>query len=73
MRRRSSSLISWSFVRMRSRRVLPLEQEVALTGFAADEGKAQEVEGLRFAEPALRASGRRVAAELDQAGLVRMQ
>ena len=32
---------------------LPLEQEVARAGFAADEGEAQEVEGLRFAEPAL--------------------
>ena len=35
--------------------------------------KAQELEGLRFAEPALLAVLRRVAAELDQAGLVRMQ
>jgi CheY-like chemotaxis protein len=40
---------------------------------AADEGEAQEVEGLRFAEPAPGASGRRMAAELEQAGLVRME
>jgi hypothetical protein len=33
--------------------------------------EAQEVEGLRFAEPTLLAIGRRMAAELDQAGLVR--
>ena len=36
-------------------------------------GKTQEVEGLRLANPAPHASGRREAAELDQAGLVRMQ
>ena len=32
---------------------LPFEQEFAPAGFAADEGEAQEVEGLRLAEPAL--------------------
>jgi len=50
-----------------------LEKETALAGFAADEGKAEKIEGLRFAETTLSASGRRVAAELDQASLVRMQ
>src|SRR3982751_369083 len=52
---------------------LPLEQEASLAGSAADEGEAQEGEGLRLAEPAPGASGRRLAAELDQAGLLRMQ
>ena len=36
-------------------------------------GKTQEVEGLRLAGPALFAVRRRKAAELDQAGLVRVQ
>src|SRR4051812_40603941 len=52
---------------------LPFEQEAPLAGSAADEGEAQEGEGLRLAEPALGASGRSKAAKLDQAGLVRMQ
>jgi hypothetical protein len=51
---------------------LPVEQEVALEGLAADEGESQEVEGFRFTEPAPFASDRRMAAELDQAGLVRV-
>jgi hypothetical protein len=50
-----------------------LEKETALAGFAADQGKAEEIEGLRLAETTLSASGRRMAAKLDQAGLVRMQ
>ena len=50
-----------------------MDQEFAVTGLAADKGEAQEVDGLRFAEPALLAIGRRMAAELDQAGLVRME
>ena len=58
---------------MRSRRDLPLELELALARAPADEDEAQELEGFRFSEPALRASVRRVAAKLDQAGLVRMQ
>ena len=52
---------------------LPVDQEFAGAAFAADEGEAQEAEGLRLAEPALRALGHRKAAELDQAGLVRME
>jgi hypothetical protein len=44
-----------------------------LAGFAADHGKAEEIEGFRFTEAALCASGRRVAAELDQAGLLRIE
>src|SRR5580704_7197399 len=52
---------------------LPLDEELAPARLAADEGEAQEVEGLRLAEPALLAVRRREAAELDQAGLVRMQ
>src|ERR687897_3268949 len=47
---------------------LPFDQEAAPTALAADEDEAQEVEGLRFAEPALGASGRCMAAELEQAG-----
>src|SRR5205814_58535 len=47
--------------------------EVALPGLAADERKAQEAEGLRFAEPALRACDPCEAAKLDQAGLLRVQ
>ena len=31
----------------------PLDQEFAVPGFAADESEAQEVEGLRFTEPAV--------------------
>ena len=42
-------------------------------GFAADEGEAQEVEGLRFAEPAPLAAFRRKASELDDPGLLRMK
>src|SRR5215471_9910776 len=52
---------------------LPLELELALPGLAADEREAKETEGLRFAEPALRACDRCKAAKLDQAGLLRMQ
>src|ERR1700747_3905367 len=37
-----------------------------------DEGEAKKVEGLRFSEPAMSSSFRRKAAELDQAGLVRI-
>ena len=40
---------------------------------AADQGEAEEVEGLRFAQPAPCASSRGKATKLDQAGLVRMQ
>jgi integrase len=52
---------------------LPLDLEIAPPGFAADQHEAQELEGLRFAEPTLLAILRRMAAELDQAGLVRVQ
>ena len=38
----------------------PVDQEFALAGLAADEGKAQEVEGLRFSEPAPLAIGRQL-------------
>jgi hypothetical protein len=51
---------------------LPLEEEVPSARFTAEEREAQEVEGFRFAEPALLSSGRRMAAELDQASLFRM-
>ena len=51
----------------------PFEEELARARTPADEGEAQEIEGLRFSEPASSASVRRMAAELDQARLVRMQ
>src|SRR5262249_59240176 len=38
-----------------------------------DEGKAKEVEGLRFSEPAMSSSFCRKAAELEQAGFVRVE
>src|SRR5271166_3417436 len=47
--------------------------EGSLARFAADEGEAQERKGLRFAEPASLAVDRRKAAELNQAGLVRVK
>jgi hypothetical protein len=52
---------------------LPPDLEVAPPGFAADQHKAQEREGPRLAKPALLAVLRRIAAEHDQAGLVRVQ
>src|SRR5262249_1595066 len=52
---------------------LPFDLEFAGAGFAADEGEAQEIEGLRLAEPAPLAALRREASELDQPGLLRMQ
>ena len=52
---------------------LPMDLEVSPARPAADERKAQEGEGFRFAEPAPLSIGRREAAELKQAGLVRMQ
>ena len=52
---------------------VPQDEELADACLAADEGEAQEVEGLRFSKPALLATLRRKAAELDQAGLFRMK
>ena len=51
----------------------PFEQEFPIATDAADEGKAQKVESLRFSESALSASVRRKAAKLDQAGLLRVE
>src|SRR5258706_2184243 len=51
----------------------PFELELARARAPADENEAQEFEGLRFSEPAPRASVRRMAAKLVQAGLVRME
>jgi hypothetical protein len=50
----------------------PCQLEFSPAGLAADEGKAQEVEGLRLAEPACLAVSRRKAAELDEPGLLGM-
>src|SRR6516165_3450685 len=52
---------------------LPFDLEFALAGLAADEGEAQEVEGLRSAEPTPLAAFRRKASELDEPGLLGMQ
>src|SRR5271165_1636352 len=52
---------------------LPFELENAPAGFAADQCKAQEIEGLRLTETALFAVVHRVAAELDQPGLLRVE
>src|SRR6266481_8119312 len=52
---------------------LPVQGELAVPGAPADVGEAQEVEGLRLAKAAPFAVCRRMAAELDQARLVRMQ
>src|SRR5262249_2231392 len=73
IRRRSSSLTALSLARMRSRRDFPPKLELALARPPADENEAQDLEGFRLAEPALRSSSRRKAAKLDQAGLFRMQ
>ena len=52
---------------------LPLKLEGSPSRFAAYEGEAQESEGLRSADAAFLAVDCRVAAELNQAGLVRME
>jgi hypothetical protein len=52
---------------------LPVNQEGAATGFAADEGEAEESEGLRFVEPEPLSVGRRMAAEFQQSGLLRKE
>jgi len=51
---------------------LPFDLEFARAGLAADEGEAQEVEGLRFAEPAPLTAFRRKTSELDEPGLLGM-
>jgi hypothetical protein len=52
---------------------LALQQEAPLSRFPTNEGEPQELEGFRHTESTPGASVRREAAELDQAGLVRMQ
>src|SRR6516225_734426 len=49
------------------------EPEAPVPGLPANMGEAQEVERLRFRQTALSPVLRRKAAELDKAGLVRMQ
>src|SRR6476659_9907971 len=73
IRRRNSPLTSLSFAVMRSRRVVRWIKKRSSACRAADQSKAQEVEGLRFAKPALLSLGRRTAAKLNQSGLVRVQ
>jgi len=50
-----------------------LNLEFARAALAADEGEAEEVEGLRRAKPASLAALRRKASELDKPGLLGMQ
>src|SRR5215211_6702449 len=52
---------------------LPFELESPLAGLAADQRKPQEIEGLRLTETALLAVVHRIAAELDQPSLLRME
>ena len=52
---------------------LPFDQEATVAACTANEGEPEEVEGLRFSEPAPSASVRREAAKLDQAGLLRVK
>jgi hypothetical protein len=51
----------------------PRELELSLSRNATDENEPQEGEGFRFAKPASLAVARRVATELDQPGLLRME
>src|SRR6516165_729478 len=51
---------------------LPFDLEFTRAGLPADEGEAQEVEALRFAEPSPLAALRRKASELDEPGLLGM-
>jgi hypothetical protein len=51
----------------------PFNLELARASLPADEGEAQEVEGLRFAEPTPLAALCREPSELDQPGLLWMQ
>lgn len=52
---------------------LPVDQEGAATGLAADEDKSQESEGLRLPKPLLQTICRCVATKLQQPGLVRVE
>ena len=52
---------------------LPLKLEGSPARFTADEGEAHECEGLRSTDTAFLAIDRRAAAELDHAGLARME
>ena len=51
----------------------PLEEEPAPARFSADQREAKKGESLRSSQASPSAIDRRVAAELDQAGLFRMQ
>jgi hypothetical protein len=51
----------------------PLYDGLPMVVAFTNEGKAEKVEGLRLSEPTLSASVRRKAAELDQAGLIRIE
>src|SRR4051794_1673917 len=51
----------------------PLEEEPSLAGPAADVCEPEEVEGFRFGQAPARSACSRMAAELDQSGLVRIE
>src|SRR5262245_57453527 len=51
----------------------PFKQELTPARASADENEPEEFEGFRFSEPAPRSSNRRMAAELEQAGLLRVE
>ena len=72
----SLSQLLFDGFQLRSHTVLPgfaPYKELAPTRPAADESEAQEVEGLRFTQPAPLAIVRGEAAKLNQAGLFRMK
>src|ERR1700688_4460752 len=73
MHRLSVSLIFRSFACMPARLVFRWRWDLARAGRAAEEGEAQEVEGLRLAKPAPLSAFRRKASELDEPGLLGMQ
>jgi hypothetical protein len=50
----------------------PFEKEPPAPRLTTDEGKTKKIEGFRFSEPAPGTPSRRMAAELNQAGLLRM-
>ena len=73
MRCRSPSLISLSFARMRSPRLLRFRRKPPLRDLPQMKVKPRKLKVSGLPSPRRLAVGRRKAAELDQAGLVRMQ
>ena len=73
MRRRSSSLTSLSFARMRSRRVFRLIRKLPRRDLPQMKVKPRKLKVSGLPSPRRLRSFRRKAAELDQPGLLRMQ